>query len=263
MPNCIVGLDIGSNSIKAAMCIENENGDFEILDYVYVNSKGITKGRINNVEEAIDSIAQCLEKLKSITRKDFQDIYLGISSEECRVMSSKGHTYVDGANSNVTKQHIENAYLDAKEVVLGEDEEIIDCIINYFETDNWDYRSVKNPLEIQCSVLTINVDLIICNTNTINFFKKIISSARYNLKGISLSVDCLKNIFLSEKTENFNVAIVDIGAEKTDIAIYEGNRLKNVSFVPLGGNNITKDLSICLSIENELAEEIKQSYSHK
>ena len=56
-------------------------------------------------------------------------------------------------------------------------------------------------------------------------------------------------------------ALIDIGAGTSDIAIFNNGILKYTSSVPLGGENITKDLSICGNFTLSEAENIKKIYS--
>src|SRR5699024_12156669 len=48
----------------------------------------------------------------------------------------------------------------------------------------------------------------------------------------------------------------------TTVSIFDNDHLKASSMIPLGGNNITKDISIGLRTTTEEAEEIKLTYGH-
>lgn len=258
MPKCIVGLDIGSYNICATMSIENEDNEFEVLDFVCKKSVGISKGNVTDVIAATDVIRECLQDLEKATGRDVQSVYLGVSSENCRIISTRGYTYI-GHGSTVTEKNIEDAYLDGKNILLQSDECVVDGIVNFFYTD--EHGFTKNPVGLVASKLEVDIDVIVSKKSIIGDLKSIVLNSGYNVSGLVLSVDSLKNIFLSENTSLSNVAIIDVGSEKTEIALYKNNQLKGIGFIPLGGKNITKDLSICLEIPENTAEALKVELS--
>ena len=62
---------------------------------------------------------------------------------------------------------------------------------------------------------------------------------------------------LTEDEKNHGTAYIDIGGGSTTIAIFHEGHLINTSVIPVGGDHITKDLSIVLKTPTEQAEMIK------
>ena len=54
--------------------------------------------------------------------------------------------------------------------------------------------------------------------------------------------------------------LLDVGAENTDIGVFEGNIFRYTNTIPLGGDNITRDISLVLNITMEEAEKLKRQY---
>ena len=54
--------------------------------------------------------------------------------------------------------------------------------------------------------------------------------------------------------------ILDVGADNTDIGVFEADAFKYTNTIPLGGNNITHDIAIVLNISEEEAEKLKRQY---
>lgn len=54
--------------------------------------------------------------------------------------------------------------------------------------------------------------------------------------------------------------ILDIGAGNTEIGIFEGSSFVYTNTIPLGGNNISNDISLVLNISEEEAEKLKRQY---
>jgi len=56
------------------------------------------------------------------------------------------------------------------------------------------------------------------------------------------------------------VAFIDVGAQTTDVSIYKDGNLCYTNMIPLGGDNITNDIAICLKIPFVEAEKLKIKY---
>ena len=52
-----------------------------------------------------------------------------------------------------------------------------------------------------------------------------------------------------------------MGATTTGVAIYEEGDIQFLRVVPMGGQNVTNDLAICLKITPDIAEEIKLKHA--
>lgn len=68
-----------------------------------------------------------------------------------------------------------------------------------------------------------------------------------------------RNLILDTNELNDNVMIIDIGAGNTEIGIFEGSAFEYTNTIPLGGDNITKDVQMVLNISEEEAEKLKDS----
>ncbi|MCA9565539.1 MAG: cell division protein FtsA, partial [Myxococcales bacterium] len=65
---------------------------------------------------------------------------------------------------------------------------------------------------------------------------------------------------LTPEEKELGVAVVDIGGGTTDIAVWMRRAIIHTAVIPLGGNNITKDIAVGLRTPMGDAEEIKTRY---
>jgi len=69
-----------------------------------------------------------------------------------------------------------------------------------------------------------------------------------------------RNLILDANELHDNVMLLDIGAGNTDIGVFEGESFIYTNTIPVGGNNITNDISIVLEISEEEADKLKRQY---
>lgn len=254
----LVALNLGSDKITAAISGDN-SAEFEILDSVEVLSKGIENGIIKDKELAAECIKEALKKLSEKTSKSIKSVYISLGTKNSRIISNKGIYLSGNSDLGITSKEISKAYLNGKNVKINEDEYIADAIINEFYTEQEGY--VENPLRIKSSSLEVDLDIVVSKKEIIEDIKEVFSGLGYEIKGFLLGIASLKKIFLDEKTVSKNLAIVEVGADKTEIAYFSKNRLKSLGYVPLGGRNITNDLSIAIEKDKEIAEKLKCEHS--
>ncbi|MDD5793232.1 MAG: cell division FtsA domain-containing protein [Clostridiales bacterium] len=249
----ITSVDFGSSKISASLAIIHDD-DCEILGSESVQSDGILKGAIKDESKCLRAFSDAVNKIKRKTNKVVSDVYVGINLKDIRI--SEMAEKVEVKNDKVEKYDIKKVLSKVKEsTLLGNDEEIVDVIINFYRLDGkvstenvigW----IGNELEIDCAVLVGKYEQL-------SKYKAVVRKAGYKFAGFYVNQIAAKNIFLRENNSIGTKALVDIGNETTNIAVFNNGEIKAVSFRPLGGNNITKDLSICGEVSLMQAEQIK------
>ena len=119
----------------------------------------------------------------------------------------------------------------------------------------------KDILNWKGRKLELNLTLVIAETKEIQKYYEIFKETKYKIEFIKLNILSGKQIFLNEKNSIGYIALVDIGAGNIDIALFNNGIPKNISNIPIGGNNITNDLAICGEFSFLEADNIKKIYS--
>ncbi|MBK1813790.1 cell division protein FtsA [Clostridium sp. YIM B02505] len=257
MQKTIVGIDIGNDNISASVAKVSEN-DFEVICSVYTPSKGLSKGKIIDLDDLTVSLKQCVDEIKKQSNINFASAFIGISSSDIRLVKTKGVALSTSLNL-ITPSEIKEAISDAENIELASDEVIIDAFTESFCID--DSIMVQDPLAMKASKLQANCSVIVGKRELMNSYKNALRLSGINIEGIYINNLELRKIILNERTVKENVLIVDAGAEIIEIALYKNNELEYLSSLPVGGQTITKDISICLEIPEEQAEQVKQNYS--
>ncbi|MDO5038126.1 cell division FtsA domain-containing protein [Clostridium sp.] len=252
----VTAVDIGTQKISASSGISRLGEEVEILGSSCVYSKGIDRGKIVDSKACKESFLEVLYKLEEEINEKIYDIYIGLPSSDLKLKEYE--IKVTNTHNNFLKNLKESILNLQESIELSEDERICDVSINYYKIGD----DVK--LEIPKDVLGdiyVNVTVFLCNRDTLNKYKTICIDTRYNIKGFISNINSLRNIFLF-KEELGEKAIVDSGAGLTEIGIFKDGVIKELISIPLGGNNITSDLSICAGLTNKEAELVKCEYSN-
>ncbi|MCI6188827.1 MAG: cell division protein FtsA, partial [Clostridium sp.] len=254
----ITVVDFGSKKLSVSLG-KSRGTEVEIIASQNVPSKGgIKKGIVEDVNICKNSLVEVLKKLEWLSGEKVDGIYAGISSKNLRIIEGDGEVALK--EGMVREEDKKNVIEDAKEnLSLGEGEEIVDTLVNFYTLDG---RRIDEEIDGSLgNNLKVNITLVLGLQNELDKYRKIVKEAGYQFNGFVVNIIGGKNIFLYDDKSNGIHAIVDIGAEITDIAVFNNGILKYISSIPLGGENITKDLSICGKYSLIEAENLKNIYS--
>lgn len=253
----ITAIDFGSKKLSAAIAVKNKD-ELEILGVKSKKSIGVEKGIITDIEKCREVVMELLNELKEITKKDSNSVAIGISSNKVRI--TEATVKVDLAEEKVTSEDIRKALKKGeKSIPISDDEVVIDVLINFYILD--EKVIYKDILNWKGRTLEINLTLVIAEREEIQKYYKLFDETNYNIEFVKLNILSGKQIFLNEKNSIGDIALVDIGAGNIDIALFSNGVPKNISNIPVGGNNITNDLAICGEFSFLEADNMKKIYS--
>ena len=147
--------------------------------------------------------------------------------------------------------------MDANRAMKYPEQEILDVAQQEYKVDS-QYQT--DPVGIQCSHIEGNF-LNILQRNT--FYKnlnKCFETINLNVAEMYISPIALADSVLTEAEKRSGCALVDMGADTTTVSVYSKNILRHLAVIPLGSNNITKDIA-SLQMEEADAEKMKLKYA--
>lgn len=253
----ITSLDFGSRKLSAAIAFKGKE-DLEILGVKSCKSVGIEKGLLTDIEKCREIVIKLLSELEEKTNKEIKDVAIGISSNKVRI--SETTVAIDLSGETVTSEDIRKALKKAKKsITISSDESIVDILINFYILDGVVVH--RDLINWKGKRLELNLTLVITESKEIEKYHELFKETKYRIQFVKLNILAGKQVFLNEKNSIGNIALVDIGAGITDIALFNNGITKTLSSIPIGGNNITNDLAICGEFSFLEAENMKKIYS--
>ncbi len=253
----IAGLDIGTNTIKL-LVIQKRNKEWEVLSYQESSSFGLRKGSVVNVEE-VSKIVQSLilEAERSSSRK-INSVFVNIGGSHIYTTPSDGIISVSRANQIISQEDIDRVLQATRAINIPQNEEVLDVFPKEFVID--DQKGIKQPLGLRGIRLEAKV-LLLCvfSPYFINLTQSVLNS-KLHIDDVIPSPLAVSEAVLSPQQKELGVALVDIGASTTSLAVFEEGNLIHLAVFPIGSANITNDIAIGLKTEISTAENIKKQY---
>jgi cell division protein FtsA len=254
-----VSLDIGTSSVKVIIG-EMVNDSLNIIGVGNVKSEGLRKGSIVDIDETVHSIKNAIEQAERMIGMEINQVIVGITGNHVSLQPCHGVVAVSSENREITNDDVARVMDAAKVVSIPPEREIIDIIPRQFIVDGLD--EITDPrgmigvrLEMEGSIITGSKTIL---HNTL----RCVERAGLDILDITLQPLAAGAFALSKDEKSLGVTLIDIGGGSTTIAVFEQGYLRATSVLPLGGEHLTKDLSIGLRTSTEDAEKIKIKYGH-
>jgi cell division protein FtsA len=257
--NIIVGIDIGSSSIKTV--IAQSFSDVEIPRVIGVgtaSSLGIRRGVISDIEEVVKNINESVEKAERMAGIAVKNANINIGGTEISFQDSKGVIAVGRADGEVTEDDVERAVAEAQNVMLPLNKEIIYVIPKDYRLD--DQENIKDPLGMRGVRLEVSALVIECSSSQVKNLTKCIHQSGIDVNEIILEPLAASASVLNRKQKELGVVLINIGGGTTGISVFEDGDLLHTAVLPVGAGHITNDIAIGLRTSIDVAEKVKLEF---
>ncbi len=252
--NLMVGLDIGTSFIKAIVGIINEDNEIDFLGVGRSKSLGMKRGVVIDISATVQSIEKSVEEAELVSGYKINTAFVSISGKHIQSFNATGRAAISD-NKEVSELDLKSVEESAKAITLSNDQEILHVLPKDYEIDGQD--GIKVPLGMSGIALDGRYHLITGAKNARDNIEKCIKKCSIQPEGVVLEQLASSMAVLTEDEKDLGVCLVDIGGGTTDIAIFSNGAIEYTSSLPLGGDQVTNDLTQALKTSTYNAEELK------
>src|SRR5690625_3619857 len=218
------------------------------------------KGAIVDIDETVYSIQNAIEQAEHMVDMSIDRVIVSVNGNHVQLHPCHGVVAVQSENREIDDEDVTRVIEGAQVISIPPEREIIDVIPKQFIVDGLD--EITDPRGMIGVRLEMEGTIITCSKTVLHNILKCVERANLNITDICLQPIAAGSIALSKDERNLGVALIDIGGGCTTVSVFENDHLAATSIIPLGGDNITKDLSIGLRSSTEEAEDVKLNYGH-
>ncbi|MBO4203707.1 hypothetical protein J5893_02640 [bacterium] len=214
------------------------------------------KGKIIDAEAFTSTLNKIVDNFIKKLGGDFiEKVYVGVSHPELLVQR-----IVEG--KRIMTEEVEPADLDHLSRIVADiahvnNYEIIKIVPVARIVD--EDKKEKDPVGLQCKKLELMADVFLLPKN---FYSGLLDA--FDKIGLEIA-DIIPNILAASEVaidydhKDLGTVLVDIGKNQTSYVVYEDGFPLGYGTIPLGGENVTKDISIGMQVDIKEAEEIKKT----
>ena len=256
----VAGLDIGS--AKTTALIGEVVGDLprrpgiKVLGIGQARTTGLRRGVVSDIEETTQSIKKALSDAEQMAGAKVEAVYVGITGEHVKAMTSKGIVAVLG--EEVTRADVDRANAVARAQNIPTDRELLHAIPQEYVVDK--AEGVSDPLGMVGTRLETEMYLVTIGASPAMNLRKAVERAGYRVAELVVEPLASALAVLTDDERELGVAVIEMGAGTTDIAVFHESKIRHLGTIALGGNNVTNDIVHGLGLTQADAERIKERY---
>ena len=256
MKNIKAVFDIGNDSIKGVVFGEDDGKNI-ILVKQMEPTQGLRKGKILDSENFVNTINKVAEGFIKKLGWDFIDeVFVSISHPEALVQRVVEQKRI--MSDEIGEDDVEHLSRVISDISIKSNFETIKIVPVYRIID--EIKKEKDPIGMKGKKLELVADVFMLPKNLYNSI--IESFERIGLK----VTDIIPNIIASTEIaidydhRDLGTVLIDIGKNQSSYVIYEDGYPLGYGTIPIGGEDVTKDISIGMQIDIKEAEDLKRSY---
>lgn len=259
--NYLVGIDIGTKkicTIIGQVKTDNDREEMEVIGYGMSDTSGVRKGVIVDMQGTVESIRRSVKEAEITAGVEAESAYVNISGSHIQSINAKGSINITGRNREITKDDVDRAVTHGSSIMLPNDKDILHVLTQEFIVDS--QEGIKNPIGMIGTNLEVYIHIVTASLTATKNLLICLKKAKMDVIRMVLSHIATAESVLTPDEKELGVALIDIGAGTTDIAVFEKGALSYSATIGVGGDNFTNDLAIGTRTPIDRAEVIKRKY---
>lgn len=255
-----VGIDVGTKNVRCVIGYIDADGDApKIVGVGTAPNSGMRKGTVTNLAGPAEAIDTALGAAERMSGHQVKTAVLSVNGSHLTSTKADGMITVGTTDNEVTPGDILRLEDMATTGKIAQNREILEIVAHSYRLDGQD--NIKDPIGMTGTRLEIKANVVSGLLPHITNLQKLAEMAKVEVSSVVPAVLASAQAVLTENQRENGVAVLDIGAATTGVAVFEEGDLQYLSVIPLGGQNVTNDLAIGLRTDPEIAESVKLAHA--
>ena len=248
-------VDIGTDKVTSIMARGGSEGELKVLGTGVVTSQGMQKGRIENILEVQEAVRTSMEEAQRyIGDAAPADVYTSVTGSHLSSLNTKevveNPDDVGDISGKLLDRLLRGSFPD-----VGPDQEVLHVIPIGYHVDGM--SGIRNPVGLHGNLVEVEAHVVMGDSITLKNTVKAIEAGKASVKSMVLHSLASAESTLTGDERELGVVLADIGGGTTDIVIYRQGQPWYSAVIPVGGSQLTKDLSVALKTPLYMTEEMK------
>lgn len=254
----VAAIEISSSKIMGAVGVMHPDGRLNII--ATAGEKGVESvryGILQNLEETSMRITRVIDRLQnrpSVAPLEITSLFVGLSGRSMRGICTEVEIILP-EGTEITEDILTQLKQKALGTAIDSSLEVIDAIPRTYTVGKTVTLSPKGMVGNKIQAV---FDLVICRPELKrNLARTLEDKIGIDIKGFVVTALATAQVILTTEEKRLGCMLVDMGAETTTVSIYKEGSLRYFATLPLGGRNITRDITSLSGVLEERAEDIK------
>jgi cell division protein FtsA len=262
----VAGIEMGSS--KVATLISQVVQDpmtaetsINVVGAASFPSRGIKKGQIVDIEEAVESTIASVEAAERMAGYNLESAYIALGGAHIHSQNSHGVVAVSDPDGEINQNDIDRAVDAARAISLPASREVIHVLPREFVVDG--ETGVRDAIGMSGVRLEVDTHIVSAGSAAVKNVRKAVAEVGIQVEELVFSGIASAESTITSTEKELGCVVVDIGSGTTSISAFIDGAIAYSGVIPVGARNVTNDLAIGLRVSLETAEKIKLALSEK
>jgi cell division protein FtsA len=249
-------VNIGSFRISAMIMGETETGELQVLGSGHRASAGIKRGYVTDMRAATYAIRDAVERAEKNAGVSVQSVWIACAG--AGLASTVASVDIDIGGRRIEDEDVELLLYQARGMIQPDGRTVLHAQPAHYTLDG--AHGVANPRGLHAERLGVDVHVMLADGAPVRNLMEAVQSAHLDVEGVVAAPLAAGYACLTEEERELGVALVEIGADVTNIAVFAAGILLGLRAVPMGSGDITDAVASAFGIRRFQAERLKCVY---
>jgi cell division protein FtsA len=252
----IAVLDIGSSKVSAMIARPGEEGRLTVLGTGQRESRGVKRGYITDMAASEFAVREAVELGERMSGLTVEEVWASYGAGG--LVSDVANVEVELGGHAVEQADIEELMNAGKSAIDRNGQVVLHAHPALYTIDR--AQGVQQPIGLYANRLGVDIHVIAADPAPLRNIDMVIRSAHLGVKAIVASPIAAALACLSQEERELGVALVELGADVTNVSVHLGGMLVGLRSIPLGARDITNDIAAAFAVQRRDAERMKCFY---
>jgi len=246
-------VNVGSFRISAMIAGISETGEMVVLGSGHRASQGVKRGYVTDMVAATYAVRDALERAEKMANTSVSTVWIGCSGAGLGSQVEK--VEIDIGGRRIEQDDIDHLLVAGRDVIQPDGRMVLHAQPAHYTLDG--AHGVANPKGLHAERLGVDIHVMLADGAPIRNITETVQNAHLDVEAVVGSPLASGHACLSPEERDLGVALVEFGAEVTNVALYASGMLVGLASIPMGSADITDAVASAFGIRRYQAERLK------
>ena len=246
-------VNVGSFRISAMIMGEADNGELQVLGSGHRASAGVKRGYVTDMAAASHAIRDAVERAEKSANTPVRSVWIA-----CAGAGLASHVVavdIEIGGRRIEDEDVETLLIQAQDMIQPDGRKVLHAQPAHYTLDG--AHGVANPRGLHAERLGVDIHVMLADGAPVRNLTEAVQNAHLEVEGVVAAPLAAGQACLTPEERELGVALVEIGADITNVAVFAGGMLLGLHAVPMGSGSITDAIASSFGIRRSQAERLK------
>ena len=246
-------VNIGSFRISAMIAGLSETGEMIVLGSGHRAAQGIRRGYVTDMAAATYAVRDAIERAEKMANTSISSVWIGCSGGG--LASQIAQIEVDMGGRRIEQDDIDQLLVAARDVIQPDGRMVLHAQPAHYTLDG--ANGVGDPKGLHAERLGVDIHVMLADGAPVRNITEAVQNAHLQVEAVVASPVAAGHACLTPEERDLGVALVEMGAEVTNVSVHGSGMLLGMASIPAGSADITDAIASAFGIRRFQAERLK------